>query len=226
MLISAIVGIDLRNTLDMDATIKGFSLTEQNLMNILEEIISIDVGDNVTFEISMIKDIRDEAEYSGYRVTINAKFDTIYQKFKVDISVGDAITPREIQYNFSLLFEDRKIGILAYNLETILSEKFEGIISKGIANTRARDYYDIFILDKFQKQNIDSDILRKAIINTFKERGTTYYLKNIDKQILEIENSEDLKEIWKNYQKKFSYANDISFEDTINAVKELASYKF
>lgn len=125
-----------------------------------------------------------------------------------------------------MLFEDRKIGILAYNLETIVSEKFEGIISKGIANTRARDYYDIFILNKFQKQNINSDILRKAIINTFKERGSTYYLKNIDKQILEIENSEDLKEIWKNYQKKFSYANDINFENIISVIKELASLNF
>lgn len=162
----------------------------------------------------------------GYRVTINSKFDTIYQKFKLDISTGDVITPKEIQYNFSLLFEDRKIGILAYNLETILSEKFEGVISKGIANTRARDYYDIFILNKFQKQNIDSDILKKAIINTFRERETTYYLKNIDKQMLEIENSEDLKEIWKNYQKKFSYANDISFEDIISVIKELASLNF
>lgn len=162
----------------------------------------------------------------GYRVTINAKFDTIYQKFKIDISTGDAITPKEIQYNFRLLFEDRKIGILAYNLETILSEKFEGIISKGIANTRARDYYDIFILNKFQKQNIDANILRNAIINTFNERETIYYLKNMDKQILEIENSADLKEIWKNYQKKFSYANDISFEDIISVIKELASLNF
>ena len=125
-----------------------------------------------------------------------------------------------------MLFEDRKIGILAYNLETILSEKFEGIISKGIANTRARDYYDIFILNKFQKQNIDANILRNAIINTFNERETIYYLKNMDKQILEIENSADLKEIWKNYQKKFSYANDISFEDIISVIKELASLNF
>lgn len=220
------VGIDLRNTLDMDATIKGFNLTEQNLRNILEEIISIDVEDNVNFEILMIKDIREEDEYTGYRVTINGKFDTIFQKFKVDISTGDAITPKEIEYNFDLLFEDRKIGILAYNLETILSEKFEGVISKGIANTRARDYYDIFVLLKLQKQNINFKILKDAIINTFKERETIYYLENIDKRISEIESSEDLKEIWKNYQNKFSYASDISFQDTINAVKEIASLGF
>ena len=226
MLISAMVGIDLRNTLDMDATIKGFNLTEQNLKNILEEIISIDIEDNVSFELLMIKDIREEAPYTGYRVTINGKFDTIFQKFKIDISTGDAITPKEIEYNFELLFEKRKIGILAYNLETILSEKFEGIISKGIANTRARDYYDIYILIKLQKQNINFNVLKKAIINTFKERETTYYLENINKVIPEIENSEDLQDIWANYQNKFVYAKDISFQDTISAIKEIANIGF
>lgn len=221
MLVSAIVGIDLRNTLDMDATIKGFNLNEENLKQILEEIIAINLKDNVSFEILMIKDIREEAEYSGYRVTLNGKFDNIFQKFKVDISTGDAITPKEIEYHFKLLFEDRQIGVLAYNLETVLSEKFEGIISKGIANTRARDYYDIYILMKFQKQNIDMKILKKAIINTFNKRETTYYLENITMQISEIENSDDLKEIWNNYKNKFSYANDISFQDTIDVIKEI-----
>ncbi len=205
----------------MDATIKGFNLNEQNLKQILEEIISINLNDNVNFEILMIKDIREEAEYSGYRVTLNGKFYNIFQKFKVDISTGDAITPKEIEYNFKLLFEDRQIGVLAYNLETVLSEKFEGVISKGVANTRARDYYDIYILMEFQKQNIDIKALKKAIINTFNKRETTYYLENITNQISEIENSDDLKEIWNNYQKKFTYANDISFQETIGAIKEI-----
>lgn len=222
MLISAIVGIDLRNTLDMDATIKGFNLTEKNLSKILNEIISIDVNDGVTFEIIMIKSIRDEAEYSGYRITIMGKFDTIYQKFKIDISTGDVITPKEISYNFELLFEDRSIEIMAYNLETILSEKFEGIISKGIANTRARDYYDIYILETFQKQNINDKILKEAIINKFKERGTTEYLSNLQKSISDIETSDDLKELWENYQNKFSYAEDISYDDIMKAIKKIA----
>jgi len=222
MLIGAMIGIDLRSTLDIDTTIIGFDLNKENLKQILDEIISIDINDGVSFELEMIKDIRDEAEYSGYRATLNGKFNTISQKFKVDISTGDIITPKEIEYNFKLLFEDRKIEILAYNLETILSEKFEGVISKGVANTRARDYYDIFILEKFQKQNIDSNVLKQAIKNTFGERGTTYYLENMDKQLDDIENSEDLKEIWSNYQNKFPYAKDISYEETIRAIKEIA----
>ena len=221
MLISAIVGIDLRNTLDMDATIKGFDLTDENINNILDEIAKIDIGDNVNFDIEMIKDIRDEAEYSGYRITLNGKYDTINQRFKIDISTGDKITPKEIKYNYELMFENKTIEILAYNLETILSEKFEGVISKGIANTRARDYYDIYILEKFQKQNIDNEILKEAIENTFKERNTEYYLEKIEKQIQDIENSNDLKKIWENYKNKFLYATDISYQDVMDAIKEI-----
>lgn len=223
MLISAMVGIDLRNTLDLDATIRGFNLTKENLEKILKEIIDINIGDDVHFEILMISDIRDEEDYLGYRVTINGKFQTIYQKFKIDITTGDVITPKEIKYKFELLFEDRKIDVLAYNLETVISEKFEGIITKGIANTRARDYYDLYILKKFQKKNINDEILRRAIINKFQERETNRYLETVDIQIKNIENSNELKEIWKNYQNKFSYAQDINFEDTIITIKEIAN---
>lgn len=223
MLISAMVGIDLRNTLDMDATIRGFNLTKENLEKILKEIIDINIGDDVYFEILMISDIRDEEDYSGYRVTINGTFQTIYQKFKIDITTGDVITPKEIKYKFELLFEDRKIDVLAYNLETVISEKFEGIITKGIVNTRARDYYDLYILKKIQKKNINDEILRQAIINKFQERETNHYLETVDIQIKDIENSNELKEIWKNYQNKFSYAQDINFEDTIITIKEIAN---
>lgn len=170
----------------------------------------------------MISDIRDEEDYPGYRVTLNGKFQTIYQKFKIDITTGDVITPKEIKYKFELLFEDRKIDVLAYNLETVISEKFEGIITKGIANTRARDYYDLYILKRFQKKNISDEILRQAIINKFQERETNRYLETVDIQIKNIENSNELKEIWKNYQNKFLYAQDINFEDTIITIKEIA----
>ena len=223
MLISAMVGIDLRNTLDMDATIKGVELSKENLEKILAEIISLDIGDDVKFEILMIRDIRDEEAYTGYRVTLNAIFHTIFQKFKIDITTGDIITPKEIEYKFELLFEERKINVLAYNLETVISEKFEGIITKGIANTRARDYYDLYILKKLQKDNINQKTLKQAIINKFRERKTWHYLETIKKQVEDIEKSKELAEIWKNYQSKFSYAEDINYKDTIQVIKEIAS---
>ena len=143
MLITAIVGIDMRNTLDMDATIKGFDLEKDNLENILDEIFKIDLDDGVTFEFKGIKEIRQEDEYGGYRVSLDAKFDKLDVPMKLDITTGDVITPKEIKYKFDLMFEDRFIEILAYNMETVIADKFETIISRNVDTTRARDFYDI-----------------------------------------------------------------------------------
>ncbi len=217
------VGIDLRNTLDMDATIKGFELSEVKLNEILNEIIQIDVDDDVSFEIVMIKNIRDEADYLGYRVTLNAKFQTIIHNFRIDITTGDTITPSEIEYEFDLLFEDRKINVLAYNLETIISEKFETIISRSTANTRARDFYDLYIIQKLQSQNYNKNILKKAIINKFNSRETQSNLEQIDLIINTIETDDTLKKLWNNYRRDYFYAEDITYEETILAVKEIAN---
>ena len=146
MLITAVVGIDMRNTLDMDATIKGFDLEKDNLENILNEIFNIDLDDGVTFEFTNIKEIRQEDEYGGYRVSLNAKFDKLVVPMKLDITTGDVIVPKEVNYKFGLMFENRFIEILAYNMETVIADKFETIISRNIDTTRARDFYDIYIL--------------------------------------------------------------------------------
>lgn len=220
MLISAIVGIDLRNTLDMDATIKGFKLSEENINKILNEIIQLNVDDDVVLELILIKPIKEEADYNGFRITLNARFHTILVNFKIDITAGDKIIPKEVEYKFNLMFEDRTINILAYNLETVISEKLETIISRNIGNTRARDYYDLYIIEKLQKQNYDSKILRQAIIEKFKIRNTEDALNAIDSIMSDIESNQELKNIWNNYRRDYSYAEDITFEDTINSLKE------
>lgn len=222
MLISSIVGIDLRSTMDMDATIKGIKLSKESLIKILYEILKTDVGDNIKFDIIDIKSIMEEADYNGYRVSLKGSFETIVVKFKIDITTGDVITPKEIKYKFNLLFENRKIEVLAYNLETVISEKFESIISRGITNTRARDFYDIYILTKFQKNNYDQNTLKKAIKIKFKSRKTEQNLNNISKIIIDIENSMLLKELWNNYTNKYIYAQDITFFDVVSSVKEIA----
>lgn len=222
MLITAIVGIDMRNTLDMDATIKGFDLEKDNLENILNEIFSIDLNDGVTFEFRNIKEIRQEDEYGGYRVSLDAKFDKLVVPMKLDITTGDVIVPKEVNYNFDLMFEDRSIEILAYNMETVIADKFETIISRNIDTTRARDFYDIYILWTTQQQNFDKKLLGQAIMKKFEYRESMHNLEDIDEIMGVIKDSNALKEHWKNYQSKFSYAEDISYEDTIRVLEEMA----
>ncbi len=221
MLITAIVGIDMRNTLDMDATIKGFDLEKDNLENILNEIFNIDLDDGVTFEFTNIKEIRQEDEYGGYRVSLNAKFDKLVVPMKLDITTGDVIVPKEVNYKFGLMFEDRSIEILAYNMETVIADKFETIISRNVDTTRARDFYDIYILWTTQQQNFDKELLGQAIVEKFKYRESTDKLNNIDEIMEVIKESDVLKEYWKNYQSKFSYAEDISYEDTLEVLEEI-----
>ena len=180
MLITAIVGIDMRNTLDMDATIKGFDLEKDNLENILDSIFKINLDDGVTFEFRGIKEIRQEDEYGGYRVSLDAKFDKLVVPMKLDITTGDVITPKEIKYKFDLMFEDRSIEILAYNMETVIADKFETIISRNVDTTRARDFYDIYILWTTQQKNFDKKLLKQAIIKKFEYRESSDRLNNID----------------------------------------------
>jgi predicted nucleotidyltransferase component of viral defense system len=221
MLITAIVGIDMRNTLDMDATIQGFDLAKDNLENILNEIFSIDLDDGVIFEFRNIKDIRQEDEYGGYRVSVDAKFDKLVVPMKLDITTGDVIVPKEVNYKFDLMFEDRSIEILAYNMETVIADKFETIISRNIDTTRARDFYDIYILWTTQQKNFNKELLEQAIVKKFEYRESIDNLKNIDEIMEAIKDSMALKEHWKNYQSKFNYAEDISYDDTIKVLEEI-----
>lgn len=222
MLITAIVGIDMRNTLDMDATIKGFDLEKENVEKILNEIIDVDINDEIKFELADIKDIREEDQYGGYRALLNATFGTLKFPMKIDITTGDVIIPKEVKYRFGLMFEKRSIEILAYNLETVLADKFETIISRNINNTRARDFYDIYILWNTQTHNFDKEILKQAIIEKFKYRDTFDKISNLDIFILKIRDSKALKEYWKKYCNSFSYAEEITYEDVFLVVEKIA----
>jgi len=220
-LIAAMLGIDLRSTLDMDTTIKGIPVTKENIEEILNEILSIDLGDNVTFTIKNINSIHDISEYEDFRVSLEAKFFTIKVNMKIDITTGDIIIPREVDYSFKLMFEERSIEIKAYNLNTILAEKIESILARNISNTRARDYYDVYMLTSFRKDDINIVDLRSAIIEKAKERDTLIYLDKKEKYIADIEESKDLQLIWYSYTKKYPYAQGIKFDDIIKKLKEI-----
>ena len=220
MLISAIVGIDTRTTMDMDATIKGKTLSQTEVNVIVNDILNISIDDGVTFSLRNIEEIRMEADYPGFRASIDAVFDKTRQTLKVDVSTGDFVTPQEIEYSFRLMFENRTINIMTYNLETVLAEKFETIITRGVTTTRMRDFYDIFILTT--TQTFDSETFKAALRKTAEKRGTAEQMSDINGVIRIVEGSQIMIDQWRRYQIKFTYANAVSWDMAIDALKQLA----
>ncbi len=227
MLISSIIGIDNRSTMDMDTTIKGFKLDKENLENILQEIIKIDANDNIKFKIISIENIREDDDYGGLRVHLQANFDEMPIDLKIDVTTGDKITYKEINYKYNLLLEKRSIEIWTYNVETIIAEKYESIIKRSILNTRIRDFYDLYMLTHLDKKNVKSKILIDAIRETSKHRGTFDIINDrnvVEDAINSIQNDNSLKEQWNKYQRSYEYAKDIKYEqliDSIIAIKEI-----
>ncbi|NLV36106.1 MAG: nucleotidyl transferase AbiEii/AbiGii toxin family protein, partial [Clostridiaceae bacterium] len=220
MFIAAMVGIDTRTTMDMDATIKGHTLTASEITIIIEKILQTKIDDGAEFSLLGVEEIREESDYPGYRVSIGAVFDKTRQTLKIDITTGDFITPREIEYNFKLMFEERSISIMAYNLETVLAEKFETIITRSVTNTRMRDFYDIYILTTTQK--FDTDTFRAALDKTIEKRHTAEQMSGVTEAIAMIMENAIMVSLWERYQKKYYYAADISWDMAIGAVKSLA----
>lgn len=223
LLLSSIFGVNLRSTMDLDTTIKGLPLDRITITRVVNEIISIDLKDNIKLEIENIKDIREEELYSGFNVNLKAEFDGLRTNLMIDITTGDVITYKEVQFEYKTLFDNEIVNIMTYNYETIIAEKFEAIISRNIDNTRMKDYYDLYMFVNLKWNDIDKIILRKAIFNTSKKRDTLNYIEDADKYIELINEDSKLKSLWKNYQNNYVYAKDISFEDTIDAIKVINS---
>ena len=219
LLLSSIFGVNLRSTMDLDTTIKGLPLNKSTITKVITEIINIDLKDNITFEIENIKDIREEDLYSGYNVNLKADFDGLKTNLMIDITTGDIITYKEVEFKYNTLFDNDTINIMTYNYETIIAEKFETIISRNIDNTRMKDYYDLYMFVNLKWNDINKETLRKAIINTSKNRETISYIENANEYVNLIEDDSKLKSLWNNYQKNYEYAKDISFEDTIKSIK-------
>ena len=222
LLLSSVFGVNLRSTMDLDTTIKGLPLDRDTITKVINEIISIDVEDNVRLEIENMKDIREEELYSGFEVNLKAEFDGLKTNLMIDITTGDVITYKEVEFKYNTIFDNETINIMTYNYETIIAEKFESIISRNIDNTRMKDYYDLYMFVNLKWNDINKDTLRKAIINTSKARETLDYIDNASKYIELISDDERLKALWNSYQNNYEYAKDIEFVDTINAIKVIS----
>ena len=217
------VGLDARATMDLDATIKGTNVSVEDVEMIISKIISIPLNDGVSFRIKRISEIMEEADYPGVRVSMETKFDGVITPLKIDISTGDIITPREIKYNFNLMLENRTIEVWAYNLETVLAEKLETVISRNVTNTRMRDFYDIYILQKLHGEQLKKQVLWNALVATARKRGTLEQINSGDiREIFdEIESSPVMEKLWETYQKNYSYATDISWYTVMESVRYL-----
>ena len=221
MLVAAMVGLDARSTMDLDATVKGANVNVEEIENLISAIVSVPIDDGVKFQLKSISEIMDEAEYPGIRVSMTTTFDGVVTPLKIDISTGDAITPREVRYSFKLMLENRSIDIWAYNLETVLAEKLETIITRTTTNTRMRDFYDIYILDQLHGNTLNRQTLYDALLATAKKRGTERHLAEAVDVLNEVESSPVMQKLWESYRRKFSYAADLEWSIIMGAVRSL-----
>jgi predicted nucleotidyltransferase component of viral defense system len=220
MLVAAVMGLDMRATMDIDTTVRSFPLTEETARKMIEDIIAIEVPDGVAFQITKVSDIMEGHDYPGIRFMLEATLDRMRQPIKVDISTGDVITPTAIELSYKLMFEERYISLWTYNIETLLAEKLETIMARGTTNTRMRDFYDIHIISG--QEDIDADILKKAFLSTSKKRNT---LELIDKfpEILDgVEQNTIMQRDWENYKNDSFYVGNLSWTEVMLSVKELA----
>lgn len=220
MLVAALVGLDNRATMDLDTTLKNLPLTPESIEKALNEIFEIDLKDDVMFKLKGVSPIREDDIYGGYRVALDAIYETIITPMTIDVSTGDVITPNAVKFNFTGIFDDElKFELWAYNIETVLAEKVETILRRNVFNTRPRDFYDTYIL--ITTQEFDKKLFAEALEKTIEHRGTRNQINDYMDTLTIIENSKDLRRMWSNYQKQFAYAKDISFEDTCKSVNEL-----
>lgn len=224
-LIGQMIGLDKRTTMDLDVTLKGTEMSRENLIHIFEEILCSKT-DRFSFSVDKLEPIRQDDEYGGFSLKLNATFDTLKEVVFIDITTGDKITPREITYSMTSIFTNESIKIWTYNLETVLSEKLETIISRGLASTRPRDRYDLFTLYKLRKEEINLEVLKNALENTAEKRKSKDTIYNWEEQVRGIEISDYQKELWIRYQRQFKYAKDISFDNSVQVIREIMQQIF
>lgn len=220
-LISAMLGLDTRTTMDLDTTVKGLDISHSSLKKIFKEICEEEVDDDIVFSFDRTENIRETDEYPGVRVYLLGVYDPIRVPITVDVTTGDRITPKEIEYGVQCMFDDEIIKIMSYNIETILAEKIESIMSRGVTNTRPRDYYDVYTLYRLKWSNVCVPELKKALENTAKKRKTEWIFEGVGDMLETLKGSKELKRRWDQYSRKYEYAKDITYSDVMDVLAEM-----
>lgn len=222
LLISSMIGISERTTMDMDTTVRGIQMEEDEIVKAVKEIIFVDVGDGINFEYESIEPIREDDAYNNFRVHLRAKYGKIDSPMKIDVTTGDVITPAAIHYDLPMLFEDKSVSVMAYTLETILAEKYETILRRNVGTTRARDYYDLHTLFRSRKDEIRPDVLKAAVLHTAKKRDSVKDIEDWQEIIADIKTEPLMQSLWDNYVAENQYIGELSFEEVLKTVEEVA----
>lgn len=221
MLVSAFVGVESRSTMDIDTTVKSIMLTKENAEKIIREIAEMDLDDGIIYEVKQAEEIMQEHDYSGVRLTVTAVLERLRDVIKIDISTGDEIVPSAIEFSYPAMFDNEKINIWSYNIETVLAEKLETVVARSTLNTRMRDFYDIHTLWNEKSKKINEDVLRSATLNVARKRGTLKYFESIDEILDEIENSEYLQNYWNNYKKSNYYVGGLTWQTVVKTTADI-----
>ena len=224
LLISSMIGISERTTMDMDTTVRGIDMDEANIERIIKEIFAMDAGDNISFQFEKMEPIREDDDYNNFRVHFMAEYGKIRNKMKIDITTGDEITPAAIEYSFHTMFDEKDIEIYAYTLETILAEKYETVIRRGIGNTRSRDFYDLYVLFHLYKDEINPAYFKMAIEHTAKKRGSLEIMPNYESICEEVNAQDSLASDWGNYIAAETYAARLTFNEVVQNAIEVGNY--
>lgn len=222
LLISSMIGVSERTTMDMDTTVRGIQMEEDEIVAAVNEILAIDVGDGITFEYKGIEPIREEDAYNNFRVHLRAKYGKIDSPMKIDVTTGDVITPAAIQYDFPMLFDDKTVPVMAYTLETVLAEKYETIIRRNIGTTRARDFYDLHTLYRSRKDEIRPKILKAAVLHTAQKRDSVDDIHDWKDILSDIREEPVLYRLWDNYVADNKYIGELAFHEVLDTIEEVA----
>lgn len=222
LLISSMIGIGERTTMDMDTTVRGIQMEEDEIVRAVKEVLAVDVGDDIEFEYQSIEPIREDDAYNNFRIHLRAKYGKIDSPMKIDVTTGDVITPAAVQYEFPMLFDEKTVSVMAYTLETVLAEKYETIIRRNIGTTRARDYYDLHILFRSRSSEVRLDILKAAVLHTAKKRDSVQDIEDWRDIIKDIREEPQMYLLWDNYVAENKYIGELEFHVVLDTVEEVA----
>lgn len=221
MLVASMIGVDMRATMDIDATVKSLPVNADDAQRIVSEICDIRLEDHVIFNITSVSEIMTDFEYPGVRISIEAVLERMRQVIKLDISTDDVITPSAVEYEYKLMFEDRAIPLLTYNAETLLAEKIQTVIARGIANTRLRDYYDVYVIMKRCSDKVDKALLLQAFSVTCNKRETVFSKEEIIQTLALIEKNKEMAGMWERFRERNYFVGDLEWKEVLNGVSDV-----